>query len=447
MTEKITLQNGCVKKLFFKYAIPSILGMLIVSLQIMVDGLFLNKGVGPLALAAVNLAMPLINLLLSISLMICIGGGVLAGISLGNREKEKAKSLTSLTLILLLSTLLIISIFLLLNFEKVINLLGTNSETYIFVKKYLAILIPGSIFFSMPIFTETFVRIKGKPNQVFISGAICFFSNILLDYLFVLKLDMGMEGAAIASCFANMFGALVLLQYIEFGQITTTLKEIKDIFYNGSSEMLTTISSAITIYIFNIIIMKNIGVLGISALTIVFYINSIVNLSLYGLSQALQPIISYNLGAKRFDQIKDVLKIALKSGAAIGIITFISIHLFGDKIVHSFSNGNKELANLITKAIFFFTFAHLFSFMNIISSSFHTSIEKPFQSAFIACARSLIFVLAPLFILPIFIGEIGIWLAIPIAELMCLGISIPMMKNSLKKLSFLNLPTPRGKVF
>ena len=434
MSQNITLENGCVKKLFFKFAIPSILGMLIVSLQIMVDGLFLSKGVGPLGLAAVNLSMPLINLLLSIALMICIGGGVLVGIASGNGEKERAKSLTSLTLILLLGVLLFISIFLLLNFDAVMKLLGTNLETYDLVKKYLAILIPGSIFFSMPIFTETFVRIIGKPNQVFVSGAICFLTNVFLDYIFVIKLGMGMEGAAVASCFANMFGALSLFYHVQFGKISGTLKDIKDIFYNGSSEMLTVISSAVTTYIFNIIIMKNIGVLGVSALTIVFYINSIVNISLYGLSQALQPIISYNLGAKRGDKIKDVLKVALKSGAAIGIITFISMHLFGDKIIALFSNGNKELQDLTNRAIFFFTFAYLLSFINIISSSFHTSIEKPFESAFISCGRAIIFVLIPLFTLPIIIGETGIWLAIPIAELICLTVSIPLMKNSLKKL-------------
>ena len=432
MSQNITLENGCVKKLFFKFALPSILGMLIVSLQIMVDGLFLSKGVGAQGLAAVNLSMPLINLLLSVALMICIGGGVLVGIASGNGNESRAKGLTSLTLVLLLTTLLIISVFLLSNFETVIMLLGANEETYVLVKKYLAILIPGSIFFSMPIFTETFVRIAGKPNQVFISGFVCFIANVFLDYIFVLKLGMGMEGAAVASCFANMFGALTLFHHMRFGKIICTLKDIKEIFYNGSSEMLTVISSAITIYIFNIIIMKNIGVLGVSALTIVFYINSIVNISLYGLSQALQPIISYNLGANRIDKIKDVLKVALKSGATIGLTTFIGMHLFGDKIIYLFSNGNKELADLTNKAIFFFTFAYLLSFVNIISSSFHTSIEKPFESAFISCGRSIIFVLIPLFILPVFIGEIGIWLAIPIAELIC--ISIPLMKKSLKKL-------------
>lgn len=435
MSKEITLENGCVKKLFFKFAIPSILGMLIVSMQIMIDGMFLSKGVGPNGLAAVNISMPLINTLMSIALMICIGGGVLVGITRGENNFDKAKSLTTLTLCLFFGVLLFLSLFILFNLSSVIKFLGANETLFPYVKTYLSISVGGAIFFNMPIFTETFVRIAGKPNQVFISGLICFLGNVILDYVFILKLNMGMEGAAIATCFANMFGSLVLLPHIEFGELKFTLKEIKDIFYNGSSEMLTTISSAFTTYIFNIVIMKKIGILGVSALTIVFYINTIVNISLYGLSQALQPIVSYNIGAKRIDKIKDVLKIALISGGIIGSVTFICTQLFSDTLINLFTNGNDELHKLTNSAIFFFAFAYLLSFINIIASSFHTSIEKPFESALIACGRSIIFVVIPLLTLPIILGDVGIWIATPIAELICLLVSIPLTLKSLHKLN------------
>lgn len=435
MSNEITLENGCVKKLFFKFAIPSILGMLIVSMQIMIDGIFLSKGVGPNGLAAVNISMPLINTLMSTALMICIGGGVLVGITRGENKHEKAKSLTTLTLCLFFGVLLILSLLILFNITSVIKFLGANDVLFPYVKTYLSISIGGSIFFNMPIFTETFVRIAGKPNQVFISGLICFLGNVILDYIFILRLGMGMEGAAIATCFANMFGSLVLLPHIEFGKFQYELKEIKDIFYNGSSEMLTTISSAFSTYLFNIIIMKQIGVLGVSALTIVFYINTVVNISLYGLSQALQPIVSYNVGAKRIDKIKDVLKIALISGGTIGLVTFICTQLFSDSLINVFSDGNKELNTITNSAIFFFAFAYLLSFINIIASSFHTSIEKPLESALIACGRSIIFVVIPLLTLPFILGDVGIWIATPIAELICLLVSIPLTLKSIKTLS------------
>lgn len=434
MSKDITLENGCVKKLFIKFAIPSILGMLIVSMQMMVDGMFLGRAVGAEGLATVNLSMPLVNTIMSIALMICIGGGVLVGVANGRKEIEKAKGLTTLTLVLLFGVLVSISIITLLNFDFVLNFLGVSGEITKFVTPYLSILVAGSVFFNMPIFTETFVRVYGKPNLVFISGTTCFLSNVILDYILIVKIGMGVEGAAIATVFANMFGSLVLLPNVHFGKICGSLEDVKNIFYNGSSECLTTVSSAITTYIFNIVIMKNIGILGVSALTIVFYINSIVNISLYGLSQALQPIVSYNLGAKNLKKIKDVLKLAFKYGAGIGVCTFIFIQLFNDTIISIFSKGNSELALLTKQASFIIAFAYLLSFLNIISSSFHTAIEKPFESAFIALGRSIIFVLIPLFILPLILGNTGIWLATPFAELLCLSVSLPLTLKSIKKL-------------
>lgn len=433
MTEKITLESGSVKKLFIKFAITSILGMLIVSMQMMVDGIFLGKTIGSHGLATVNLSMPLINTIMSIALMICIGGGVLVGIANGRKEFEKAKGLTTLTFVLLLSILLFISLIVLFNMNSVLKLLGANEEILKYIIPYLGILTSGSIFFNIPIFTETFVRIYGKPNLVFISGLTCFFSNVILDYLLLFKLKMGVEGAAIATVFANMFGGLALLPHIHFGKICGTLKDIKNIFYNGSSECLTTISSAIATYIFNIILMKHIGLLGVSALTIIFYINSIVNISLYGLSQALQPIISYNLGAKNIKKIKESLKFSYILGFFIGVSTFIIVQLFKSNIISVFSKGNIELLNIAKKAAFIVSFSYLLSFFNIISSSFHTAIEKPFESAFIALGRSIIFIVPLILILPSLLGNTGIWLTIPLAEILCLIISLPLTMISLRK--------------
>nr|WP_307775312.1 MATE family efflux transporter [uncultured Cetobacterium sp.] len=434
MSEKITLENGCVKKLFFKFAIPSVIGMLIVSMQMMVDGIFLSSAVGPDGLAAVNLSMPAINLIMSIALMISIGGGVLAGIAKGNNNHKRSEGLTTLTFVILVGVLITISIIALINFKHVTNFLGVTKDIYPYVKPYLSIMLAGSTFFNLVIFTETFVRVNGKPNMVFISGLVCFLSNVILDYLLIMVLGMGMEGAAIATTFANMFGCLALISQVKFGPIQGNMEDIKNIFYNGSSEMLTTVSSAVTTYIFNLVLMKNIGILGVSALTIVFYINSIINVSLYGLSQALQPIISYNIGAKRLDKINSVLKISFISGAIIGGVTFLAMQFFSSDIVDLFADGNKELETLTKNAIFFITFSYLISFINIIASSFHTAIEKPFESAFISLGRSIIFIIIPLMILPVIFGNTGIWLATPTAELLCLALSIPLTLKSLTHL-------------
>jgi len=299
------------------------------------------------------------------------------------------------------------------------------------------------IFLNIPIYTETFARVGEKPNSVFLSGLVCCLSNIVLDYLFIVKFGWGISGAAYATATANLFGGLALLGYffngrsqIQFSKFKGNFKLLKKILYNGSSEMLTVVSTSIAAFLFNRIIMKEIGEIGVSALTIVFYVNTIVNISLYGLAQALQPIISYNLGAKRIEKIYDVLKVAFITGGSIGILFFILMKFYSAPIVDMFTHKNFELTSLTNQAIAYFIFAYIFSFINIISSSFHTAIEKPLESASIACLRSLIFVGIFLYILPSIFGARGIWMAVPMAEFTCLIISIFMMRRSFRGIEY-----------
>lgn len=438
MSENLTLKDGNITKLFFKFAIPSIFGMLVVSLQMMIDGMFLGRNVGALGLAAVNLSMPLINFLLSIGLMICVGGGVITSIYTGRKKLSRALETTSLTLILLFSVLEIFSIFILLNLNFFITILGTNAEVYPYVKAYLMPMMIGAFLYSAPIFTETFVKIAEKPNWVFISGFSCLITNVILDYIFIEKLQWGMTGGAVATLMACLVGFLALLPNIKMKRpkkyIQLYLTDIKNIFYNGSSEMLSLVASTTAMYLLNRTLMREIGVLGVSALTIVFYINQILNIVLYGLSQALQPLVSYNLGARRLDKIKAVLKISLISGGVIGVTVYVVSHIAGKNIISIFSKGNQELLDIAITALFFMSFAYLISFLNIISTSFLTAIEKPFESVVVSMGRSIVFIVIPLFTLPKIIGAKGIWLAIPIAELLCLIVSFILMRQAKKYL-------------
>ena len=200
--------------------------------------------------------------------------------------------------------------------------------------------------------------------------------------------------------------------------------------------MLSVVSSTFAMYLFNLTLMKKIGVLGVSALTIVFYINQMLNISLYGLSQALQPLVAYNLGARHLDKIKKVLRVSLITGGALGAVAYIGSHIWGGFIIGIFSNRNQELMSLAKTALFYISFAYLISFLNIISTSFLTSIEKPIESVVVSLGRSIVFIAIPLFILPDLIGAKGIWLSIPIAELMCLVVSYFLMKKAIAQITW-----------
>lgn len=440
MSKRNALETENITKLFFKFAIPSIFGMLIVSLEIMIDGMFLGRNVGPLGLAAVNLSMPLINFLMSVGLMICVGGGVITSIYFGKKKLNKARELTSITLMLLIGVLEFLSLIVLINLDFFINFLGANEEVYPYVRAYMIPMMIGAFFYTSPIFTETFVKIEEKPNLVFVSGSVCLTFNALLDYLFIQKFQWGMTGGAVATLLACMLGFLALLPNLHFKlpqkSLRIYLKDIKNIFFNGSSEMLSVVSSTFAMYLFNLTLMKKIGVLGVSALTIVFYINQMLNISLYGLSQALQPLVAYNLGARHLDKIKKVLRVSLITGGALGAIAYIGSHIWGGFIIGIFSKGNQELMSLAKTALFYISFAYLISFLNIISTSFLTSIEKPIESVVVSLGRSIVFIAIPLFILPDLIGAKGIWLSIPIAELMCLVVSYYLMKKAIAQITW-----------
>lgn len=425
--QNITLQ-------FFKFAIPSILGMLIVSVQIMVDGIFLSKGVGPLGLAAVNLSMPLINFILSVCLMIISGGVVLTGIAKGEDKENYARGYTTLTLVLIIVTLTAISLCFLIDFNAVCRLLGANDELLPYIKPYLRTILTASIFFCIPNFTEAFTRLNGRPNFVFLSGCICLSVNVLLDYLFIFKYGWGMRGAAIATCIANSTAAITLFPFVPMGKIKGKWKEIKNIYFNGSSEMLTSVSASISMYAFNIVLMKYIGAMGVAALTIVFYINMIVNMSLFGLSQALYPLVSYNLGAKNLCNIKKLLNVAMGFGASIGIGIYLIVLFTKGHIIRIFTGDNEELFQLAFIATTYVTIHYLFSFFNIVAGTFHTAIERPVESAVIALCRSVIFTIPLLLFLPTLIGDIGIWLSMPVAEILCLCVSFVFMQKSMHRL-------------
>ena len=440
MSKRNALETENITKLFFKFAIPSIFGMLIVSLEIMIDGMFLGRNVGLLGLAAVNLSMPLINFLMSVGLMICVGGGVITSIYFGKKKLNRARELTSITLMLLIGVLEFLSLIVLINLDFFINFLGANEEVYPYVRAYMIPMMIGAFFYTSPIFTETFVKIEEKPNLVFVSGSVCLTFNALLDYLFIQKFQWGMVGGATATLLACMFGFLALLPNLHFKlpqkSLRIYLKDIKNIFFNGSSEMLSVVSSTFAMYLFNLTLMKKIGVLGVSALTIVFYINQMLNISLYGLSQALQPLVAYNLGARHLDKIKKVLRVSLITGGTLGAIAYIGSHIWGGFIIGIFSKGNQELMSLAKTALFYISFAYLISFLNIISTSFLTSIEKPIESVVVSLGRSIVFIAIPLFILPDLIGAKGIWLSIPIAELMCLVVSYYLMKKAIAQITW-----------
>ena len=437
---KTLMKDTDIKDKFIKYAIPTIVSMLIISLQCIIDGMFVSKGVGPQGLAAINITMPLTSFFFSVAIMIVSGGVVICGIAQGQRNKELTRGYTTLTLVTLAVTCFLLSAVIMLNIKDVCYALGADDELYPYVRDYLSVFAALLFFYVSPGFTEAFVRLYEKPNLVFVSGCVSCMSNIILDWILVIKLNWGMQGAAIATVSASVIATTSLISKVEMGRIAGRWKDVWRIFFNGSSEMITCIATSVSTYIFNVYLMNHVGYIGVAALTIVFYLNMIVNFSTMGMAQAMYPLIAYNLGARDYESIKRLLMVAMKYSFIIGLSVYIIILVFKTPVIELFTNGNVQLTEMTHHAATFMTLAYLVSFVNIIGSGFHTAIEKPIESALIAICKSLIFVVIPLMTLPSMFesmnldSKMGIWLSIPVGEMLCLFVSIPLIIISMRKL-------------
>lgn len=414
---------------------PSIVGMLIVGVQMFVDGIFVAQGVGAIGLAAVNLSMPLINVMLSIAIMIVSGGIVVCGVAQGNGDDKLVRGYTTLTFLVLIVTSALMALLVGLNLHRLCYLLGADDAVYPHMRNYLGIIGCAFFFYCVPNITEAFNRLAGHPNWVFLSGVICCVVNVVLDYVFVLLLNWGTAGAAAATCIANSSAALVLLPNVRFGRIRGSLQTVWRMFFNGSSEMFTSVSAAVTTYIFNIVLMREVGHTGVAALTIVCYLNLFVNMSIYGLSGAMYPLVSYELGARNPRGIRSLLRNALLMGGCIGVGVFLLVIIFKPFIVSAFASNDFELETLTYTAATYVTLHYLVSFVNIVASSFHTSVERPLESVLIAVCRSIVFVLIPLWVLTPQIGVMGVWLSMPIAEALTLLLSVPLMRRSMRRIT------------
>jgi len=432
---KLDLQHDSIVKIFIHYAVPSVLGMLAMSTAQVVDGIFIGRFVGPDGLAAINLAWPLVMVFSGISLMIGIGGSTLANISRGAGKHKTANNFYSVTMLLLILFglgVLLVGLGL-LKFIPII--LGADASIESLVQDYLRIILGFAPFFMLTFTQDLFIRGDGHPIfpvAVMLAGSV---TNIILDYLFVGRIGLGLKGAAWATGCSQVLPFILMLFYLIRKTNWTFLKpvfhggEIFRMMYNGLSEFVDETSIGISVYIFNLVLMSRIGAYGVAAYSISAYVGEIFGIIFFGTAQAIHAGVSVNRGAGNTKRVKEFRNLAIYTNLALGVLAFILLQLFRTQAASVFVTdpGVIKLASEIT---FYYSFALLLMGVNIAAAMFFTAVDKPAQSAVIALSRSLVMLLAGLFILPVFFGNTGIWLSFIFAESITLVIAVVSFKRT-----------------
>ncbi|MCC5910547.1 MAG: MATE family efflux transporter [Clostridiaceae bacterium] len=431
MQQQVSSSTELTKR-FFKYLVPSVSALWFFAIYTMVDGIFVGKGVGPLALAAVNISMPFINSVFAVALLVAIGCSTLITFYFGQHQEEKSNEIFTLNVIIISVLGITGSIFSLLFLENIAIFLGATQETLLYVKDYLRIIIIFSTFFMIAYSLEVLVKADGHPMYSIIFVTLAAIINIVLDYIFVIRLNYGIQGAAWATGFSQLISCIAFLLHFIVGKSNLKFTKpkldfdlIKSIFTIGVPASLTELSGGFSTFIFNFVIIKFIGPYGLAAFGIIMYLNNIALMTMIGINQGMQPLISFYHGKKDYENIKRLLNLGLKTALIFGLLFFISSQIFTEQLASLFiSPMEKEVFKIALTALRTFSFGFLISGVNIVFSGYFTAIKETKKATIISSLRGYIFISIVLFTLPTIWQDFGIWIAPLFYEILTLSVSL-----------------------
>lgn len=433
-TEKIS-------KLLIKFMIPAIVSMVIAGAQTIIDGIFLGNYVGPNAMASVNIVQPFMQVIIGCSMIISVGSLSFIGRSLGNGNEKEAQNIFKTSFILIIIASIIISILGIFFSENIAFILGADDVLLNGVINYIRIISMFTPLIGLMFLFGFINRVVGRPELYLRGMILSVICNIILDFILIKELGLGVKGAAIATGLAYTVAFFVVIRpMLDKNNIVNVFKGEFDrsvvvpVVYNGSSEGVTSIATATTAYVFNMAFMQIAGAAGVAAFTTINYIGEFGVLIMFGISDGIGPIISYNHGYKDKYRVKKTLNLALKINLIVGLVLFFILFSFGKELVSMFANGNEEVLKLAIDGSKIYAFSFLICGFNIIKSGYFTSIGDARASIIIAASRGIVFVILGIMILPSLIGVSGVWLTIPFAEIVTIIISIYLSKVSCKKL-------------
>ena len=430
-----------ISTLVARFAVPSIIAMLVSAVYNIADQLFIGNAVGTLGNAATNIAFPLSMLCTSLALLFGIGGAASFNLHMGAGRKEEAPYYigNSITMLLSLGFLLLLITELFLN--PLLVLFGSPADVLPLAEQYVRVTAVGFPFLILTIGSGHLIRADGNPKMamfVTVSGAVI---NIVLDALFVFGFQWGMYGAAWATVIGQIISAAIAIRYLMHYRTVTLEKQhfipsgkvLAQICSLGMSSGINQIAMMIVQIVMNNLL-KHYGAqsvygesIPIACAGIVMKVNQLYFSIIIGLSQGSQPIESFNYGAKQYKRVKDAFLLAASVGAVVSIISFLLFQLFPRQILGLFGSGSEEYFEFGVNYFRAFLFFTWLNFLQPISSMFFSSIGKAYKGTFLSMTRQIMFLLPLIVALPHFFGIMGVLYAGPIADLLSFAVGLSMV--------------------
>lgn len=435
-----------VSSLLRRFAIPSVIAMLVSSLYNMVDQLFIGHSIGVLGNAATNVAFPLSMVCTSIGLLCGIGGAANFNLCMGRREPEHAKSYvgSAISMLAILGVILCVAVQLFL--RPMMLLFGATPDVIDYACTYTRITSIGFPFLIVTIGGSNLIRADGSPKFSMLCNLVGAIVNTILDPLFIFVFHMGMAGAALATITGQILSFALVVFYLRgFKTLPLSLSDLKPNMacwariaalgatpaFNQVAMMVVQIvmNNTLTHYGSNSVYGSDIP---LACAGIISKVNMLFFSFVIGISQGLQPIVSFNFGAQKYDRVKDAYKKAVFAATAISIVAFLCFQFFPRQIIGIFGSGSEEYLHFAERYFRIFLFFTFLNGIQPVSSNFFTSIGAPKKGIFLSLTRQIIFLLPLLLIFPYLFGINGVMYTAPIADLAAASVSIVMVVREFK---------------
>lgn len=446
---KNKLATDNIKSLIAAFAIPAIISNLVSSLYNIIDQIFIGQAVGMLGNAATNVAFPLTTIVVGISLLLGIGSASKFNLEMGRKNDRLAKNYIGNGIVYLFIAGILLTILTLLFIEPLVLLFGATGNVLPYALTYTRITALGFPFAVMIIGGGQFIRADGSPKYAMfttLSGAIL---NIILNPIFIFTFNLGIAGAAIATIIGQGVSALLIVNYFRNFKTITLEKEdfipqfdlLKVIFALGAASAINQMALALVQTVLNNTLthygaMSQYGAdIPLAVVGIITKVNTLYYGLLIGIAQGTQPIFGFNYGAKDYERVKDTLFVALKFVIGIGLIGFVAFQVFPRQIIAIFGNGNELYYQFGIRYLRIFLFFTTLNGVQLLTSSFFTSIGKSSRGIFLSLTRQVLFLLPLVIILPRFFGIDGVVYAGPISDFAAIALAITLLTNEVRKIN------------
>ena len=426
-------------KTILQFSIPSIIAMLLQTVITITDGYFTGNYVGDNALAAINLGLPILYVYLGAGLCVGVGGSVISGRLLGAKNRQKASEVFAQTMVTAVVIGVILSLAVFVLFTPILGFLRADGELSGYFIDYYRIMLFTYPLMVLGTILGMFIRVNGKPQLCMLVSIVGCILNVVLDYMFVARMELGVKGSAIGSLLVQLVTVLVQLMFfflpvtiVRFRRFVFDRAIGKEMILNGSSEFIGEMASAISMFAFNYVLMKYVGADGVAAFTILGFVVYGYSMVCIGFGQGISPIVSICWGAKEKETANKIRSITNRILLAIGTLTALSFFIAGKRYAEIFGCSN-SIADMVAIGFRIYAITFLAMGYDVTGSMYFTSCGDAKSSAIISSLRGIVLLLAFILIFPAIFGMNGVWMASPFAETLTAIVTFVLIRRQVRK--------------